>query len=59
MYGHNGIEKCNSGLGFYGIDSPDNLFNMVLDKMAEEVGDVVILNGDFIGHNRAAEPTDD
>lgn len=32
-----------------------DLFKTVLDKMSQEVHDAIILNGDFIGHDHAAE----
>ena len=30
----------------------------MLDDLKENVGDAVIMNGDFVGHGRAAKPSD-
>jgi hypothetical protein len=46
--------SCDSSLGFFGIDSPTTLLDIVMEELATDVGDIVIMNGDFIGHDRTA-----
>lgn len=45
---------CNTASGVYGVDVPQELYDSMLSKVAESAGDVIILNGDFVGHDRPA-----
>ena len=43
-------KMCDSSAGFYGVDSPMSLLSSVLDELSPEVEDIVLMNGDFVGH---------
>ena len=47
--------KCDRSLGFYGSDSPESLINFVTKNAGRQHYDAVLMNGDFIGHDRAPE----
>jgi hypothetical protein len=47
--------KCDKSLGWYGTDAPRELINLVTKEAGRHKYDAVIMNGDFIGHDRAPE----
>ena len=42
----------------YGVDAPLDLIKMVVEKSTDANPDVIIVNGDIVGHDHAAESTD-
>jgi hypothetical protein len=50
--------KCDTTLGMYGVDAADKLIEKVVKKSADSNPDVIIVNGDLVAHDHAAESTD-
>ena len=54
------VDTCNTDYGFYGMDAPIQMLTNLLEKMVanDDVGDVVLLNADFIAHHHTASSKD-
>lgn len=48
----------NFDMGFYGCDSYEPLLIEVINQTKENNPDVIVVNGDLIGHGYAANETD-
>ena len=51
-------KMCDSSAGFYGVDSPMSLLSSVLEEHSPEVEDIVVMNGDFVGHGHTESNKD-
>jgi len=57
LTGSGDFGKCKQDMGIYGFDAPRKLIEYVIEHLKEKHSDadIIVLDGDFIGHGHAGE----